>query len=680
MAYSIVENSTNSFIENRSIKLPRFQRKQTWKAYDNFKLCISVFKGYPIGVVIINSCNQPEKTDWLLDGRQRRNALKLIKDNPIAIYEWAKKFVKFKYTESEEELKNKFWSAIDVYLQNEFETNENFDKKDNDEEKNEEEENDDMYIDDITVEPSFNIEAQYASLRSLLDLILIVHPYTNKKTRLEKMFLFNGNIHESELEYTESKDGSYIVNPAKLKKHIQYLIDNEYTSKEKFISYQIKRYKLTDKQIKNFEKYIEQQWEYYEKCINVIRRTEEVIQESSIGVIKLTNASILDAQNIFSLVNAGGTALTSEELLSARPFWNIPVENPTGIVRDEVRKMYDKLNIDVPNDIYRWDLGATFVARIDPNHIIFEDLDIEKDTSFKESMSLGFRLLSAIYTGGINNTSITNLEKKKIDWNVHIDKLVNEINEIINLICNDEYFKYLQWWNQSIMSITSNTIAIEYITVLYKLWHEYGCPKKNIKQADVFIRDAIILLDKLVYEYTIRIWSGSGDSRLAVDIKNYKDRIIPIEKQAWGDLIDELGTGKFKGKNTSTTTLKAFIYHYYIMKKIEPILKNSATKYDIDHIIAQSLFKDNKLADQDMKDCIINLALLPKGDNIEKSDKRLKDINDEWLKLQIMHMSEITDEDFETFSDLSKIKILRDKRIKLFKEAFSNNRDTLLNN
>ncbi|MDT8718070.1 DUF262 domain-containing protein [Clostridium sp. 19966] len=57
------------------MKLPRFQRKQTWKPTDNFKLCISVFKGYPIGVVIINSCNKPDRIDWLLDGRQRRHAL-----------------------------------------------------------------------------------------------------------------------------------------------------------------------------------------------------------------------------------------------------------------------------------------------------------------------------------------------------------------------------------------------------------------------------------------------------------------------------------------------------------------------------------------------------------------------------------------------------------------------------
>ena len=53
MSFAISENTTSYFINNK-IDLPRFQRKATWTDKDNFKLCISVFKGYPIGVVIVN--------------------------------------------------------------------------------------------------------------------------------------------------------------------------------------------------------------------------------------------------------------------------------------------------------------------------------------------------------------------------------------------------------------------------------------------------------------------------------------------------------------------------------------------------------------------------------------------------------------------------------------------------
>ena len=90
MAFGISENTTSYFINNK-IDLPRFQRKATWKDNDNFKLCISVFKGYPIGVVIVNEMGKQGKK-YLLDGRQRRNALTTMYSNPVAVYSWARKF------------------------------------------------------------------------------------------------------------------------------------------------------------------------------------------------------------------------------------------------------------------------------------------------------------------------------------------------------------------------------------------------------------------------------------------------------------------------------------------------------------------------------------------------------------------------------------------------------------
>jgi hypothetical protein len=87
MPYSIVESKAQAFIDE-TLKLPRYQRKQTWGPEDNFKLCISIFKGYPIGVVIINYNNDE---GFLLDGRQRKNALTLMKEDPILLYMWAKK-------------------------------------------------------------------------------------------------------------------------------------------------------------------------------------------------------------------------------------------------------------------------------------------------------------------------------------------------------------------------------------------------------------------------------------------------------------------------------------------------------------------------------------------------------------------------------------------------------------
>src|SRR6185312_5232690 len=116
--YEIRPESIKTFIEDSSIKLPRFQRKQTWDESKNFKLCISLFKEYPIGVTILSLEKYDNKiTKWLLDGRQRRNVLLKISEDPENIYLWAKKFIGFKENMQPSEVSDKFWEKIGEYLE-----------------------------------------------------------------------------------------------------------------------------------------------------------------------------------------------------------------------------------------------------------------------------------------------------------------------------------------------------------------------------------------------------------------------------------------------------------------------------------------------------------------------------------------------------------------------------------
>ena len=74
--YEIRPESIKTFITDRNVRLPRFQRKQTWNSKKNFQLCISLFKEYPIGVTILSvEESKGKNVRWLLDGRQRKNAL-----------------------------------------------------------------------------------------------------------------------------------------------------------------------------------------------------------------------------------------------------------------------------------------------------------------------------------------------------------------------------------------------------------------------------------------------------------------------------------------------------------------------------------------------------------------------------------------------------------------------------
>ena len=325
VAFGISEGTTSYFINNK-IELPRFQRKATWKEKDNFELCISVFKGYPIGVIIVNEMGKEGKK-YLLDGRQRRNALLSMYQNPVKVYEWAQKFIGLKSNMQEAEVRDKFAEKIHMYLQSEFE------RSTEESESNEYDEVGDNV-------PTFDVDLQSANMHALLDLILLVHGKFKGTNTLEGVFKFDKIIAIEELDYSNIVNADYVIDPVKLKKFIKSRIENDETSKQELFNYLKKRHKLDEKTSKALGKYLENHWEYFEKCFDVIRKTDEIIVNARIGLIRLIDASPLDAQNIFSLVNSGGAPLTAEELLSSRPFWNVEVENPSNEIREEAKKLY----------------------------------------------------------------------------------------------------------------------------------------------------------------------------------------------------------------------------------------------------------------------------------------------------------------------------------------------------
>lgn len=671
MAFGISENTTSYFINNK-IDLPRFQRKATWKENDNFKLCISVFKGYPIGVVIVNEMGKQGKK-YLLDGRQRRNALTTMYSNPVAVYTWARKFVGFNDNTSEDEVKEKFREKISEYLQTEF------DKATEDAEVLQEAlENEEA----LTVEKTFDAGIQGENMHLLLDLILMVHNKFKKSNRFEGIFKFDKLIPIDDLEYSKVVGANYEVDPVKLKKYIRNRIDNDETTKEEFSAHLKKRYKLDPKTSLKLDQYLGDHWDYIEKCFETIRRTDEIIINARIGLIRLIDASPLDAQNIFSLVNGGGAKLTAEELLSARPYWNVEVEHPSDSVREEAKNLYEFLNINVPQNIVRWDVCATILSRIDSSHLVFTKFDLSdsktKDTNFTKKLTLGFKLISAIYVGGISSSSVKELEneqKYNVNWDVDIEKFITNFNIVMGLLYDCEYFKYMMSWKQSVVSLMGNSVALEFASLIYKNWIDLGKPTRGQSKVKELQKNAIILCDRLLYEYSCRIWSGSGDSRLARDLQA-SDRFKIVEIDEWNNVIDDFA----KGDNASTC--KGIIYHYYCLKKMRPILEGTGAnaKFEIDHIYAQAQFNNVTTIDKSLLESLGNKALLPKLDNISKGEKAINQLRTEtWLYDMVKTYTGIKEEDVDKYSDIVNITSLIDFRIKDYKEVFSGQRISLLN-
>lgn len=670
MSYIIEPMPLISFLEESKLRLPRFQRKATWDKKQNFELAISVFQDYPVGVVIVN---QEQKVSWLLDGRQRRTALSTMRDNPVELYEWARSYIGFGKTADELDVKTKYWGKVERYLQ----TEEAAEKDD---------ENVNHYEDDEgspqdTEENSFDCTKQRKGLQTLLDIILMVHQNKPSGSKWEQTFDFRK--HFSRLKYAPVKNNSKI-DPKLLRRFILELLkaidqdnDGERTQ-EFFIDYYLQNYEVKDQ--KNFEKDVEMKWANILNSLDVIDRSEKVFADARIGIIRLTNASPLDAQNIFSRINRGGTQLKAEELLSAKPYWNKPINVVEQPVIDRIKEMYTNLGIPVPDSIVRWDIAATFISRIKDENLIFdtyEDIKKKKEISMDE-ISLGFKLLSSIYVQGMSNKHVNELEKNEtIKWEYDIDALIQELNTVCNILLADTFFKYYQSWKRPITKLMGNAIALEFLTIMWLDWKDRGCPSTVSGETKALQRDARILFDKLVFEYATKTWRGSGDSKMSTDIKNWKARLTPVDAADWAGFINGACNGNYNGQDTTVKALRPVLYYYYVITCCTPINQVNVS-FDVDHIIPQERFVDNAMINSAYKDSLINLALLPTKDNISKKAKALNEITDSWLKMQITTYAGIEESEFDEYSDLSNLSRLHKHRSELFTTAFSTNRLTAL--
>ena len=375
--------------------------------------------------------------------------------------------------------------------------------------------------------------------------------------------------------------------------------------------------------------------------------------------------------------------MKAEELLSAKPYWNREVFVNDNSVINKIKEMYEKLEIPVPESVVRWDLAATLISRIQDHGLVFDAYDVvkHKNEISMEEISLGFKLLSTVYQGGMSAKDVTEFEKNEtIKWDRDIDELIDDFNVIFNIILQDSFFKFLTSWRKPIIRLLGKAIALEFVTILLLDWKEKGEPRYSESgEMKALRRDARILFDRLVFEYATKTWRGSGDSKMSNDIKNWKARIIPVSDDVWNKYVNDACDGSYNGQPTTVKLLRPILYYYYVITNAAPISQIEVS-FDVDHIIPQELFKDNISIDQTFKDSLVNLALLPKKENISKKSKRLNEITDTWLKTQITTYTKIEEADFDKYSDVTNLEDLRKHRKLLFITAFGINRAASLAN
>ncbi|MFP7487809.1 DUF262 domain-containing protein [Priestia filamentosa] len=702
--YQIRSESAKTLIEDRNIRLPRFQRKQTWDIKKNFKLCISIFKNYPIGICVINEeKGRQRNTKWLLDGRQRRNALQLMLDNPEEIYNWSKAFLKIKNGDQQDEIEEKFWLAIEEHL--EKDEGEEEDKKN---QKNKEDEikaiEEDIDFEDEFEEDEYNFinaaEKEVAAglevstyinhdkddLKFLLKIILICHNKKRNSTGFSAPFNFSKFI--SNLDYVDHDSGFIKLNGKKLVSFIKNFKKNAYDegieeiTKKYFLQYLFSRFLVQDKNIKGLEKHVDQNWERIEERLEIVELIENRLRDTVIGIIDLKNATSIDAQNIFKLINSEGTDLTAVEILSAKPSWNGKIAHPSEELTKHVDELYSVMNIKREDAIVRWDFPATLLGRLDSLNFIFKKLSYAKETEFKTRLTLGFKILGAIYEKGITKGKISSVSKNRnIQWGEDIEQLVRDLNNLGKIISDHSFFKFLQSWNTCLMELTSDTIAINFLIIVYKDWLQKGTPIGSNVEVKKVQRNSIVIFDKMIYEYVTKQWRGPSDARLADNIEKFsvEKTFEPVKSERWKTLLEEIFTSNtLLDETISVRVLRPILYYYYCLSEIDGP-NNTVSAIEIDHIIPQSLFESSTLQNKIVQHNLYNLALIPKRENISKGNKKLNSIEDPWLIKMIEKYTNITQGEFTNFSTVKSIEELKGKRIPLFMQAFESYRNKLLN-
>lgn len=698
--YQVRPEPISAFIEDHSIRFPRFQRKQTWKIEQNFRLAISIFKTYPIGVTIINKQSYGGKTTrWLLDGRQRRNALLLISQNPENLYDWSKKFLNLKNTDQPQEIKTKFWKRIEDYLNDSDEegfeaalnkANEKgvetfvFDGREYNTEStnisleedlateflelNNEEETESSPINDYK-------QSIWGNLEELLYIITTVHVKQPKKSGFTTPFDFSRIITNLPYSLNSNRELCGQKTTTFIKEYLNFLFDNhlDEPSEKTLNDFYISRFQLDASKLALLKTEISRNWNDLLNSINAVKIIKNRLKEAIIGIIETENITATDSQMIFMLINKEGTKLSAVEILSAKPAWNITVSSPSNEILDSRNPLYSALSTQVENTV-RWDYPATLYERLNSFTFLFPKLDYGKNNELEKKLTLGFKILSGIYQNGIKKEDIDSLAlNKNIKWETNIDSLIHDLNIMGKILSDAPYFKYLLTWKQTFLEITSDAIALNFLFLTYKDFLRKEKPIGASSKTKIFINNAIILADKLMYEYVSFKWRGSSDSKISRNINSFPglpEKYSPLEDEKWLALIKKINDEQLIEETPITFSIcKSIVYHVYASHSL---MGPDNSNIDIDHIIPQNLFDSNSTLSNGelIKNSLFNLCPLPSRDNVKKTNKKLKLIEDEWLIQQIEKYSNISRSEFSLYSEVENYTNLRTKRRDFFEEKF----------
>lgn len=517
-------------------------------------------------------------------------------------------------------------------------------------------------------------------LRELQDLILLIHPVKKSGSGLTIPFSFHKDIDNLDYVAKDRDTGKDVVDAEKLISWLDFkkaLARKAVPTKDEFYLWltEGKHVRIPDAQMKAK---VAERWSKIEKILRALDALDKRLQETKIGYLEVRDCTANDEKKIFEIINTGGTPLTSEEILSAKPAYNRPVENADEMIQKNVRDLYAEIGVDT-RGVVRWDIPATLLSRISFPSVLSDEMKLER------RLTIGFKLMSGYYVGGVSKDDVSKLsDSSKVAWGTLTFE--NMMNRMAKALQRNELLNDWRTWQFPVSTVLGDQIAINYLLVLAKDWERKAEPTiTNSAKHLQFQRNAATLLDRSIYEYVTRQWRGSGDSKTAANLANLGDDVFaPVPAQKWAQLADELvDEGKIgdrsylfedESKGVDSAVKVLLLYSYVAQGRRGPPREEHPV--EVDHIIPRTVFATVPDATRRRK-ChhIANLCLLPKTPNIQKSNKMLDTLTDAISKRTISENTGVPETEFARFSSPSRIEDLIALRGDQIKEALTTARE-----
>ena len=627
-----------SFVNDSAIRLPRFQRKRSWDEAKGFGLVVSLIKKYPLGVVVLN---KEKGTKWLLDGRQRRWALGAMLDDPHVVYRWSCKFLKIKTKDTPKDFRVKYWDGLSQYIGS------NADESD---ESGPLDGRLDFDAEGVGEEAAGITKlADMAPFAELLDYLVDVHS-AKSVDFYAQLFDINldKNVKLSLKYYSKGKlDGTLLRNLIK-----EYLNKNvaRNDSVEEFSAFVDQKYFLTGKAAsKSYRNAISSHWPQLSKGLSFYRFMRFLLTESKIGTVTLTDASDLDAQRVFEIINTKGQKLSAAEISSADRNWNTRLVNPSNLLKVHAKTVYKRLEIDIDAPLVRWDVPATLIQelRSKGSFSLFYPKQLKAESGstaseFESQIGYGFKLLSAIKYQSINKACIDDLSQAEdVDWDDFLDVVSGTFGDIDEVLSQVPYFACFKSWNLDLNTLYGPASSIRVAAQFYLDWEAKGSPKKDSEARNKFIANCLSCFDRLVYERLMREWTSASDSVLKRKLKSFNAQIEADADYVENHIGDDAWLALAQGaclKNTlgdfsvasdkSIEILRGLLLHINCVKCIANIIPYEKEMLTIDHFTPESYFSSLQPNLRLKGNWLCNLVAVPDKLNKQKGTKAYSSLKD----------------------------------------------------